>query len=111
MLYIYITILFLLFITIVISMIHTRKENYRNIQHNDFDNSQFITGPGYVKYDNEPEYSEYNGPLNTYGEYVGCQKPYTPIYVDYDKNYPSTLPTSNKMFAIPEPDSSYVNLL
>jgi hypothetical protein len=42
--------------------------------------------------------------------YSGCNKPNTPIYVNYETDYPSTLPTANKMFSVPA-EGVYMNFL
>jgi len=81
---------------------------YKKRQENYIDNPRYITGTPYFS-EKDPDYSEYNQYV-TYDEYSGCDKPINPIYVQYEKNIPSTLPASNKMWTAPD-SGTYINLL
>ena len=96
-----IILLAILLITAKLLRRHKRQENYS-------DNPRYIAGPAYLT-EGQPEYSEYNQ-YSVYDEYNGCEKPYTPNYVQYDKHVQSTLPASNKMWSAVD-SGSYVNLL
>lgn len=82
---------------------------YKKRQENYDDNPHYLTGTPYFS-EKDPDYSEYNNQYSTYGEYSGCNKPINPIYVQYEKNIPSTLPASNKMWVAPD-SGVYVNFL
>lgn len=81
---------------------------YKKKQENYTDNPRYITGTPYFS-EKDPDYKEYNQ-YAAYDEYSGCDKPINPIYVQYEKNIPSTLPASNKMWTAPD-SGVYVNLL
>ena len=69
------------------------------------ENPDYIAGPYYLVY-GEDAYARYN-------EYKKdpSQQPINAPPVDYKNNPVSTLPKENKMYADPDPDDIYINLL
>uniref|UniRef100_A0A6C0KHU9 Uncharacterized protein n=1 Tax=viral metagenome TaxID=1070528 RepID=A0A6C0KHU9_9ZZZZ len=103
-------IVLLAIVAMVVTMLRVRRHRKRRENYNNFDNSQFVTGSPYISPNDKAEFSHYNNESSTYDKYNGCSKPNNPPYVDYEANYQTTLPLSNKMFTTPD-SGSYINLL
>jgi len=84
----------------------TSSQKIQKIQNgNQNDNLLYETGPFFLN-ENQDGYEIYNAYKKD-----PTEQPINAPPVDYVNNPPSTLPRSNPIFAIPNPDVTFVNLL